>query len=90
MADQELPLRDAVDEPVQTHVARFGQLGLDGLVGNVEGDLVVAMKERRRLRVPQIGEGLAFRDGGPGGAEGAGPLEMGALINVGSAGMPRW
>ncbi len=32
------------------------------------------MKERRRLRVLQTGEGLAFRDDGRGGAEGAGPL----------------
>ncbi len=49
MSDRKLPLRDAVDEPVQAHVADFGQLGLDGLVGNADGDLVVAMKERRRL-----------------------------------------
>ncbi len=32
------------------------------------------MQERRRLGVTKVGEGLAFRDGGPGGAEGAGPL----------------
>jgi hypothetical protein len=34
------------------------------------------MQERRRLRVPNVGEGLPLRDGGPGGAEGAGPLGL--------------
>ncbi len=32
------------------------------------------MQERRRLGVAKVGEGLAFRDGGSGGAEGAGPF----------------
>ena len=34
------------------------------------------MQERRRLRVPKVGEGLTLRDGGPGGAEGAGPFGL--------------
>ncbi len=59
---------------MQAHVAGFEQLGLDNLVGN--SDLVVAMKERRRLRISKIGQGLAFLDDGPGGAEGAGPLGL--------------
>ncbi len=90
---------------MQAHVTSFRQLGFDGLVGDADSDLVVAMQERRRLRVPKVGEGLPLRDGSPGGAEGAGPLglldagtddrnargkmEMGALMKVGSSGMPR-
>ncbi len=57
---------------MQAHVAGLGQLGFDGLVGYADRDLVVAMQERRRLGITKVGEGLAFCDGGPGGAEGAG------------------
>jgi hypothetical protein len=32
------------------------------------------MQERRRLRVPKVGEGLPLRDGGSSSAEGASPL----------------
>jgi hypothetical protein len=46
------------------------------LVGNTDGNLVVAIKERRRLRISKIGPGLAFRDGGPGGAEVAGLIGL--------------
>ena len=74
MTHQELALRDTVDEPVQPHVTSFGQLGFDGFVGDANSDFIVAMKERRRLGVAKVGEGLAFRDGGPGGAESAGPF----------------
>jgi hypothetical protein len=45
MPQQELALRDSVDQPVQPHVASFGQLGLDGLVGDADSDFVVAMQE---------------------------------------------
>ena len=76
MPHQELALRDSVDQSVQPHVASFGQLGLDGFVGDADSDFVVAVQERRRLRVAKVGEGLAFGDGRPGGAEGAGPFGL--------------
>ncbi len=43
MPHQELALRDTVDQPVQAHVTSFRQLGFDGLVGDADSDLVVAM-----------------------------------------------
>ena len=61
---------------MQAHVVGLGQLGFDGLVGYADRDLVVAMQERRRLGITKVGEGLAFRDGDPGGAEGAGLLGL--------------
>jgi hypothetical protein len=36
-------LQSAAEGPVQAHVASFGQLVLDSLVGNADGDLVVAV-----------------------------------------------
>jgi hypothetical protein len=46
MPHQELALRDTVDQPVQVqmHVTSFRQLGFDGLVGDADSDLVVAMQ----------------------------------------------
>ncbi len=69
-------MKKSVDQPVQAHVTSFRQLGFDGLVGDADSDLVVAMQKRWRLRVSKVGEGLPLRDGGPGGTEGAGPLGL--------------
>jgi hypothetical protein len=63
MPHQELVLRDTVDQPVLAHITNFRQLGFDGLVGDADSDLVVAMQERRRLGVgvTKVGELRVWR-----------------------------
>ena len=76
MPNAKLALRYAVLQPMPPHVARFGQLGLDGLVGEPDRHLVVAMDDGGGLRVTKVMQDLAFRNSNFGGGESAGVLGL--------------
>ena len=64
----------AIPKPMPPHVAGFGELGLDGFVGEPDRHLIVAMDDGGGLRVSKVMEDLAFRDGDLSGGERAGVL----------------
>ena len=52
--DVELMLSDAVPQPVKTHVQRLRHLDIDAVVGEANGNLVVAEDRCRRLGVAHV------------------------------------
>jgi hypothetical protein len=63
-------------KPMPPHVAGFGELELDGLVGEPDRHLIVAMDDGGELRVCKFIEDLTFRDSELGGGERAGVLDL--------------
>ena len=60
MADKELQLSNAVPKPVKPHVARLGELLLDGPVGKSDGDLVVTVDDGGTLGVAEVVQNLSL------------------------------
>ena len=56
----ELEASNPILQPVETHVAGLRHFGLDGAIGDAHGDFIIAMNRRGLLRVPEVGEHLAF------------------------------
>ena len=60
VADKELQLSNAVPKPVKPHVARLGELLLDGPVGKSDGDLVVTVDDGGTLGVAEVVQDATF------------------------------
>ena len=58
------------------HVAGFGELGLDDLVGGPDRHLIVAMDDGGGLRISKVIENLTFRYSDLDGGERAGVLGL--------------
>ncbi len=58
----EMPLSHAILEPMKSHIARLGELGLDldGTVGQTDRNLIVTMNDGGALRVHEIGKDLTL------------------------------
>ena len=54
--DIELPLFDAVFDPVKTHIHCFGSSLFDGVVGNAGGASVVSLDGGGGLRMTRVGQ----------------------------------
>ncbi len=76
MPHAKLSLPHTVLKPMPPHVAGFGELGLDGFVGEPNRHLIVATDDGGGLRVSKVMEDLAFRDSDLGGDERAGVLGL--------------
>jgi hypothetical protein len=76
MPHAKLSLRHTVLQPMPSHVAGFGELGLDGFVGEPDRHLIVAMDDGGGLRVTKVMKDLAFSDSNLGGGERAGVLGL--------------
>jgi hypothetical protein len=81
MPHAKLSLCHTVLQPMPPHVAGFGKLGLDGVVGEPDRHLIIAMDDGGGLRVPKVMLDLAFGDSNLGGGERAGVL---GLLNRGT------
>ncbi len=57
---------------MQSHVAGLGELGLHRPVGDVNGDFIAAVYDRRGLGVVEVGKRLSFHSGDLGGTKRAG------------------
>ena len=69
MLHAELPLSDAVLEPVETHIDAFGGFRREGPVSQTDSELVVAQNGRRGLGVAQVVQDAALFDGDFGGGK---------------------
>ena len=76
VADKELQLSNAVPKPVKPHVARLGELLLDGPVGKSDGDLVVTVDDGGTLGVAEVVQNLSLAGRELGSAEGAGVFRL--------------
>ena len=50
--NDELLLGHAILQPMQSHVARLGELGLDGLLGKADSNLIVTVNDSGGLGIP--------------------------------------
>ncbi len=73
MPHAKLSLSRTVLKPMPPHVAGFGELGLDGFVGEPDHHLIVAIDDGCGLRVSKA---MEFHDGDLGGGERAGVLGL--------------
>jgi hypothetical protein len=58
--DNELPLSDAVANPVKAHVHGFGSLLFDGVVGETDCTSVICLYWGWRLLVPQVFQSIPY------------------------------
>jgi hypothetical protein len=56
----ELLLGHAVLQPMQLHVTRLGELGLDGLLGKADSDFIVTVDDGRGLGISQVLQHLSL------------------------------
>jgi hypothetical protein len=52
--NDELLLGHAVLKPMQSHVARLGELGFDSLLGEADSDFIIAVDDSGRLGISQV------------------------------------
>ena len=71
---RKLLLLYAINDPVESHVHRFGHLGGDGIVGEAHCTFIVTVYRSRRLGVPHVVQDVALGESEASRCEDAGVL----------------